>query len=390
MTGGKKIKVLHLARWYPHRYDPMFGLFVKRHVEAVSNFVSATVVYAQKTEGKTDKKFHLDVKRTGKLIEIKVYYRVNDNSLSVVKFYRYLKAVKKGIDVAKDINGKFDMVHVHILTRLGVVALLLKYLWRTPYVITEHWSRYQPVTGHYRGIIRKLLTKIVVKKASAVTTVTRNLAAAMKERGLNNENYSVLPNVIAPLFFEKYNKPEKKFTNFIHVSCFEDRSKNISGILRVAKKLSESRKDFKFTMIGEGADFEKMKNYAGKLNIPAVNIEFTGLLEGEALARKMAQGDLLVVFSNYENMPVVINESFALGIPVVATRVGGIAEIVDDEKGILIDSKNEKQLLNVLNDFIDKKYSFNQELLKEFAKNNFSYKAIGKQISKLYEKVLII
>jgi len=389
MKTGKGINVLHLARWYPNRYDPMFGLFVKRHIEAVSPFASVTVVYAQKSEGKNGEKFSLEVIKEKNIVEIIVYYTVNNRSLPTVKFFRYLQAVKRGVDTALDINGnKFDLIHVHILTRLGVVALFLKYLWGKPYVITEHWSRYQPVTGYYKGLFRKILTKIVVRKASAVTTVTRNLATAMKNRGLKNRYYSVLPNVIAPVFFKNVVKPVGDITRFIHVSCFEDRSKNISGILRVVKMLSQRRNDFRFSLIGVGADFEKMKDYARRLEIPQGNIEFTGLLEGDNLVRKMAEGDMLVVFSNYENMPVVINESFALGIPVVATRVGGIPEIVDDNKGVLIEPGNEKQLFNVLNDFIDKKYSFDSKRIKDFAVNEFSYEAVGKQISGLYNKIL--
>lgn len=41
--------IVFLARWYPHRYDPMFGLFVQRHAEAAALFNNITVVYCQQT-----------------------------------------------------------------------------------------------------------------------------------------------------------------------------------------------------------------------------------------------------------------------------------------------------------------------------------------------------
>ena len=41
--------IVFLARWYPHRYDPMFGLFVQRHAEAAALFNDITVVYCQQT-----------------------------------------------------------------------------------------------------------------------------------------------------------------------------------------------------------------------------------------------------------------------------------------------------------------------------------------------------
>ena len=39
--------IIFLARWYPHRYDPMFGLFVQRHAEAAALFNDITVIYCQ-------------------------------------------------------------------------------------------------------------------------------------------------------------------------------------------------------------------------------------------------------------------------------------------------------------------------------------------------------
>ena len=58
-------------------------------------------------------------------------------------------------------------------------------------------------------------------------------------------------------------------------------------------------------------------------------MSFTGLLEGQKLADELASGDFLVMSSNYENMPVVILEALASGLPVVSTNVGGIKEMID-------------------------------------------------------------
>ena len=379
----KQPNVLHLARWYPNRYDPMFGLFVRRHIEAVSQFTDVSVVYVHPVEkGLLKTKYEVTLS-VNPFPEIIVYYASNQNTSSPVKMFRFLKAVWLGIKKAKETGGRFQRVHVHILTRLGVVALLLKYMWGTPYVITEHWSRYQPVTGNYKGFLRKLTTKTVVKKAAIITTPTQNLAQAMQKQGLRNR-YEILPNVINPVFFEEYPVLKNDKYRFVHVSCFEDRSKNVSGIIRVVKKLSKKRHDFVMTLIGEGMDLERMKDLAKSLEIPRETLVFTGLLEGESLASEMAKGDALIVFSNYENMPVVINESFALGIPVVATSVGGIPEVLDREKGILIPPGDENALLHIMEELIEGKHSFDREKLKTYAYEHFSYDAVGRQIAALY------
>ncbi len=389
---NQSLHVLHLARWYPNRYDPMFGLFVRRHIQALAPSVKVALVYAHAvSHHKTEEKYEIENSEEHGFPEIIVHYRMPDHGLARVnqlqKSYRFFKANYLGIKRAKEMQGNFNLVHVHILTRLGIIALFLKYFYGIPYVITEHWSRYLPQTGHFKGALRKYFTKIAVKKAAAVTTVTVNLANAMKSHGLQNRHYSILPNVIDPVFFKRFPEKRNNVVHFVHVSCFEDRSKNMSGILRAVKELSQQRIDFRLTLIGEGKDWEKTKNFAQQLQIPKNLIEFTGLLEGENLASKMATGDLLIIFSNYENMPVVINESFALGMPVLATDVGGISEIIDPLKGILIPPNDEKALVSALNDFLDKKQTFDKNHLRTYATQNFSYASVGQQLINIYKTI---
>ena len=49
------MKIVFLARWYPHKYDPMFGLFVQRHAEAAALHDKVTVVYVHPDENAKDK-----------------------------------------------------------------------------------------------------------------------------------------------------------------------------------------------------------------------------------------------------------------------------------------------------------------------------------------------
>jgi glycosyltransferase involved in cell wall biosynthesis len=246
-----------------------------------------------------------------------------------------------------------------------------------------------PKTNTYKGFVRKFFTRIVVKNASAVLPVTKNLKEAMLNHGLKNKNYTVIPNVVdTELFipFDKITGREKK--RIVHVSCFEDRSKNISGILNVLKKLSKKRQDFECYLVGDGIDFEKLKNYANKLKIKDNFVFFTGLLEGSKLIESINNSDLMLMFSNYENMPVVINESFACGVPVISSNVGGISEYVNTETGELIERKDEKALLNSLVNFPNDNKKYDRENIREFAVKNFSKEAVSMKILNIYKSVL--
>jgi len=389
------IKVLHLARWYPNRYDPMPGLFIQRHAEAANKYCDVGVVYTHVVEDQKIKGiYELEARVIKGVPTAKVYYSNPKLTIPLItpliKIFRFYKSNYLGIQKIKQQLGGFDLVHVHILTRLGVMALYYKWFCNKPFIVTEHWSRYLGLTGSFTGTFRKAVTKLIVRNTAVLTTVTQNLANAMQEHGLKNKHYKVLANVVDEPFFQP-GLPEKKNQGkktFVHVSCFEDKSKNISGLLRVIKLLSEKRSDFVFRFIGEGMDFESLYNYSRELGLDEPTVVFTGLLEGEKLVKEMAAADLMVVFSNYENFPVVINESFVLGIPVVASNVGGIPEYVNKNNGRLVKAGDEKALENLLDEFLDKKLSFDNQKIRLTSGDAFSPETIGQELLKIYKETI--
>ncbi len=394
---AQPLHVLNLARWYPNRTDSMPGLFVQRHVEAVARYAKVALVYAHGVEAETSVPlYEIDYKENADVRTARVYYRLPRLHIPlispVVGLWRFFRANMKGIKRVKLPGEEFDVVHVHVLTRLGILALVYKWLYGTPFVITEHWTRYLDLRKEFKGFLRKYLTRLVVRQAAVVTTVSKDLTRAMKNHGLQNPDYRVIHNVVGTAFFEAADttvpRQEKSRKEFVHVSCFTDAHKNISGMLRVIKELSENRYDFHFTLVGEGEDLEKMKAYADKLDIPKKALVFTGLLEGKILAETMAKADALVIFSNYENMPVVINESFVLGVPVFSTDVGGIAEMVNDTNGRLMPKGDETALFNLLNDFLDDKFAFKKEQIRKQARQAFSPEVVGKVLTSIYEEAL--
>ena len=375
--------IIFLARWYPHRYDPMFGLFVQRHAEAAALFNDITVIYCHACERQQDnkttrqqaKKFEIARTNENNVDTIRVYYKKPKNKiLSLIRFYRAnMKALK--------LCGKPDLIHVHILTRLGVIAWIQKKLHKTPYIITEHWSRYLP-GNDFGGFLRKLFTKIVVRNAETITTVTENLAIAMKNHELKNDNYVVLPNVVNLDMFhisEKNNNP----CNIIHISCFEDKSKNISGLLESLKIIDDKGIDFQCKLIGEGMDLDLMKEKAKNLQL--INkVSFTGLLQGQALADELSSGDFLVLSSNYENMPVVILEALASGLPVVSTNVGGIKEMIDDTKGILVEPRNKEALAEAMIKMIETHKNYDANYLRNSVIEKYGYESVGRFLDSIY------
>jgi glycosyltransferase involved in cell wall biosynthesis len=389
MNKKNKIKVLFLSAWYPNRYDAMAGLFVRKHAEAVSLYCDVTVLYVYGDKKIVD--FEVVNQRVGKIEEWIVYYPYKENSWlgKISKQINYLKAYIKGIRALDIKQNKPNIIHVNILTRTGFIAYLLSKSYNIPYVITEHWSRYFRNRNSYRGVFRKLITKLVVKNASAVLPVSTGLQKAMIDHKLLNRNYQVVNNVVDDYFFEdiKLNKTSNK-KRILHISCFEEPVKNICGILRAVKALSTQRTDFELVIVGTGIDYDTVVSYANELNLPKKLVEFTGELSPAEVATQFYQADFFVLFSNYENAPVVISESLSCGVPVISTNVGAISEMVDDSNGVLIEAEDEIALTNSMNYMLDNLNKFNTISIKKEAQKKYSFAHIGNIIINIYYSII--
>ncbi|HTX87623.1 MAG TPA: glycosyltransferase, partial [Bacteroidales bacterium] len=222
----------------------MPGLFIRYQAEALVPFCDVAVLYVHPDE-KAVNKYEVVISEEQGVHTVRIYYRVKSGDLGsrfafrvsnilLLRYIRFLVACRKGFRVLREFHP--DLVHVHVLTRHGVVAWLRKTCSGTPYVITEHWSRYLLQNNTYKGFFRKIFTRMAVRGASAVVAVSPALKEAMQENGLDHRNFRVIPNPVETGKFrilESSREKEGSTKKILHVSCFDDRSKNISGFLRV-------------------------------------------------------------------------------------------------------------------------------------------------------------
>ena len=106
------------------------------------------------------------------------------------------------------------------------------------------------------------------------------------------------------------------------------------------------------------------------------------------MAEAYQQAYFFVLFSNFENLPCVIVEAFASGVPVLSTAVGGIAEILSPERGILIPQGDEDALLQGMIQMLDHCHKYDREAIREYAIKTFAARNIGQQIFEEYKKVI--
>jgi glycosyltransferase involved in cell wall biosynthesis len=283
--------------------------------------------------------------------------------------------------------GKPDIVHIHVNPPLGLIIYALTHSRRIPYIFSEHWSGYFPESGAYRGFFRKLFTGMLIKKVKAVTVASKASQKAMLHHGLENK-YHVIPNVVdTELFAPALVKNKNSNKQILHVSGFNP-CKNIMGILHAVKKLSEKRNDFELHIIGDGLNRQDLETLAIELGLKDRTVHFHGKKTASAVAGFMRQADFFLLFSDYENSPCVIAEAFAAGIPVIATRVGGIPEHVNEKNGLLVDPRDEAGLLRAIDFMLDNHQKFSAEKIREYALKTFRPEIVGRLFYDIYRSAV--
>lgn len=392
MNSSKKhLKILFLVSWYPDRIHPIKGIFIKKHAEAVSKFCDVSVLYLVRDAQLKDNTFELQYLIENKVKTIRIYYKTKDINIPVLsyiyKLLRYIKLFYIGFKTIKEKSGTPDIVHVNVIYRTGFFSLFLKFINRINYIVTEHSSEYLPESEIQKNLIRRLIARLVVKNAKAVTTVSKSLKNAMIKRGLKNK-YLIVPNVVdTNVFYPLKPKHKGKKKRFIHVSSFGD-EKNVSGIINVMKKLSEIRNDFELHIVGEGENRKKLEKLSKDLGIKNRYVFFLGIKNTKEVADTMRASDCLIIFSYFESLPCVMIEAMATGLPIISTDVGGLSEHINKENGLLIQPSDEEAFIHATNYMLDNYFKYNTNKIRNYAVENFSYDVIGNRFKNIYNSIL--
>ena len=121
---------------------------------------------------------------------------------------------------------------------------------------------------------------------------------------------------------------------------------------------------------------DSLKNIENKINGKVV---YCTDLPWDETMRQLKESTVLVIPSRMESIPQIIKEAFFLKIPVIATNVGGIPEIIHHDKtGILVPPNNSDVLLESINNFLEQPVNYDSMIKNayEFIKENFSWDAL--------------
>lgn len=164
--------------------------------------------------------------------------------------------------------------------------------------------------------------------------------------------------------------------------------KGFEYLIRAAPEILKKCPEARFLIVGEGPLKNKLILTGEKLNV-ADRIIFTGFRSD--IKEILASIDVLAMPSLLEGLPMVLLEAMAMAKPIVATRIDGVIEVLENSKtGLLVPAKNSHALaeaiVGILND--KAKANFFGQNAREAAKEKFSVKKMVEQIELAYEKLL--
>jgi glycosyltransferase involved in cell wall biosynthesis len=400
------LKVLHLPKWYPHRYDDQDGDFVARHVAAIAAHggvgggpVDSAVVFATVARGPLPGLIAEDHDFSGAVPTWRYYYRARLTGLApldkALKLLLWLECQRRGRRAVRRHWGgaRPDVVHAHVLLRPAVVAWWEQLRHGIAYVLTEHQTALLPAKVAQLSWVWRWLAGQVVRRATAVLPVSHNLAQALAAIGGTNPATIIIPNVVDTELFYPPTSPTPRY-GLLHVAAFNEAAKNLSGLLRTVAQLRSTRSGLPglhLRIAGYGPAEGAMQQLAQELGLLADGtVEFLGKLAPAQVAAEMRRAACFVLFSNYENLPCVLIEAQASGLPAVATSVGGVPELLPHSSlGKLVPPGDEVALATALEEVLTAAPErFDTAAMRARAVATFSYQAVGRAVGAVYARIL--
>jgi len=289
------------------------------------------------------------------------------------------------------VSGK-DLIHAQWLPS-GLVALALKAVTGKPVVLWVH----RMVFGNF--LQRKLARFILRNCDSVVFSSSYTMKKAWKI--IPRRDFSVLYLGVDCSIFKPGPKPGLRKGLGIKpgqkmvLAVGKFLEKKGFPYLIEAMALVKSR-DAVCVIAGYGPLEEELKHYVEKRGLQQ-KVLLHGQILHKGLAKWFNEADLVVVpsiidrFGETETLGVVAVEAIACGKPVIASKVGGLVDVVKDGyNGFLVEPKNKEQLAEKI-DLVLKNRALSKKLglqARKYAVEKFSWEAIVKQTLQIYEKVL--
>ncbi len=237
-------------------------------------------------------------------------------------------------------GGRPDVVHVHGTQFRQSWAVAWAAARGLPTMYTEHVT-----IDEWGGPTESTAIATMIAHAGVIACVSERARDSAVRTLMGARDVAVVRHIVAG----GSAAPPIRTDGPLHVVCVArlERYKGIDVLLHAAATARAAGVDFRLQLVGDGSERKSLMTLARTLGL--TDVVFLGALAPAAVTTALHAADVMVLPSRGEGLPVSIVEAMSNGRPVLATRAGGTAEVVQDGvTGLLVDPERPDQLADAL------------------------------------------
>lgn len=278
-------------------------------------------------------------------------------------------------------ENRIGILHTHGY-KSDIVGFLAALLGRTKWVATNHvWH---PISGKLR--FYESVDAFVLRFATRVVAVSRAIKEDLISTSVPSARIRVIDNGIDIDCFKESSSAEtlkavlgiRDHDVVVTIVGRLSPEKGHRTFLEAARNVSATKDNVRFLIVGDGPIEEELRAEASRLKLEE-RVIFTGFRKD--MPEIYAVSDVMVNASSIEGLPMTILEAMAAKVPVIATRAGGIPDIItDNETGLLVDSQHAGPLTIAIESLID-----DQEKSRRLAASAFERVTMNHSVGRMCE-----
>jgi glycosyltransferase involved in cell wall biosynthesis len=374
---------LMFPSWYPNRENPLSGIFTKKHIAAIDQFIPTYTLFVLPTN--KIKSLRIEKEKTEK--EEIIYFGTTKISLINAVLFVFIYSFSILFILLK--RGKPAFIHNHVVFPSGFVALITAKVLNVKLLITEHWSGYLIEDNRFYklNILTQRGIRYILASAHKIGLVSNFMKKRLIETHfVQNSNVIITPNIIETNDFIPEERKAGNEINVLTICNLNDEEKNISGMIDAIYILNQnSLKPIKLSIIGDGPDEEMLKQKADSLYLLNSKIFFLGRIDNKLLTNYYAKYDFYLLNSNFETLNISAIEALMHGLPVVASKCGGPEDYLTEKNSIQVNTQDTNDLVRGIKEMIEKQETLNRREIKSEIEKLYNEKVVMESLKRLYD-----
>ncbi len=332
--------------------------------------------------------------------EIDVYHLFIGKSIkSESNLVRLFKPITDAIRLFKKIQkNHYDVIHIN--PSLDLKSILRDGL----FMLVINTPSHQKAMVFFHGWEEKL-AQIILKnkffcffmrqtfgKAKKIVVLAEKVAKQLIEMGIDKNKIVLMSTMFDGALFDgiKKKSDDNKIT-LLFLSRFAA-GKGLMELLDAFNNVRTLHPGVSLHLVGNGSEKLAVEKKISALNLEE-NVTLPGYIYGKEKAQELVNADIFILPSYSEGCPVSLLEAMAAGLPIIATDVGGIPDIITDgENGVLLTSHTPDAIEKGINKMLENKINRQKIglLNQKIAWENYESKVATPRLEKIYKKILTL